>query len=185
MNATYLLLAALAVVTVVVALWNLFGAWRRARGERLIVCPENRQPAAVALDAFDAAFHDFLGTREMHLKSCTRWPEMAGCGQECLAQIESAPDGCRVRSLLVGWYEDKPCALCGTPFGRIETWEHRPALMSPDKVTMEWSEIPAVELPERMATHQPVCWNCHVVESLYRLHPEMVVERPKHWAHYH
>lgn len=76
MNAAYLLLAAVAVVTVVFALWDLFGAWRRAREERLIVCPENRQPAAV-------------------------------------------------------------------------------------------------------------CWDCHVVESLYRLHPELVVERPKHWAHYH
>jgi hypothetical protein len=185
MNATYLLLAALAAVAVAVALWKLFEGWRRARGERLIVCPENKQPAAVSLDTFDAAFHDFLGTREMHLKSCTRWPEKAGCGQECLTQIESTPDGCRVRSLLLGWYEDKSCALCGKPFGRIETWEHRPALMSPDRKTMEWLEIPAVELPERMATHQPVCWDCHVVEGLLRSHPELVVERPPHWAHYH
>ena len=185
MNAAFLLLAALAVVTVVVALWKLFAAWRRARGERLIVCPENHRPAAVALDTFDAAFHDFLGTREMHLKSCTRWPEKAGCGQECLAQIESAPDGCHVRALLVGWYEDKSCALCGKPFGQIATWEHKPALMRPDRVTMEWSEIPVVELPERMATHLPVCWDCHVTESLYRMHPELVVERPSHWAHYH
>jgi hypothetical protein len=185
MNATYLLLAALAVVAVTAALWKLFAAWRRARGERLITCPETKAPAAVELDAFDAAFHELLGTRELRLQSCTRWPERAGCGQECLTQIEHTPDGCRVRALLAGWYEDKPCALCGKPFGKIETWEHKPALMSPGRMTMEWSEIPVLELPERMATHLPVCWDCHVVESLYRRHPELVTERPEHWAHYH
>ena len=54
-----------------------------------------------------------------------------------------------------------------------------------DHAQSELTDVVYVELPERMATHKPVCWDCHIVESLYRLHPEMVVERPNHWAHYH
>jgi hypothetical protein len=185
MSATYLILIAVAIAAVAAALMPLFLAWRRTRGERLITCPENHAPAAVKLDTVDAAFHSFLRTPELHLKSCTRWPEMEGCGQECLAQIESAPDGCLVAALLAGWYEGKDCAICGKSFGKIEAWDHKPALMSSDRVTMEWSEIPAVELPEKMATHLPVCWDCHIIESLYRLHPELVTERRSHWAHYH
>ena len=34
------------------------------------------------------------------------------------------------------------------------------------------------QLPEIFATHQPVCWNCHIAESFRRLHPELVTDRP-------
>lgn len=26
-------------------------------------------------------------------------------------------------------------------------------------------------------SHQPVCWNCHIVQTFRREHPEMIVER--------
>lgn len=185
MNATYVTLIALAAAAIALALAPLFRGWRGSRGRRLIVCPENQVHAVVELDAVDAAFRSFLGTRELHLKSCSRWPEKAGCGQKCLEQVESTPNGCLLGTFVADWYREQSCAICGKPFGEFKSWDHRPALMSPGRVTMEWTEIPAEELPERTATHQPICWDCHVVESLYRLHPELVTERPPHRAHYH
>lgn len=185
MNAIYVTLVVLAVAAVAAALTPLVRAWLRSRGERLVMCPDNHSPAVVALDAVDAAFNSVLGTHELHLKSCTRWPAKAGCAQTCLAQIESTSNGCRVNTLLADWYRGQSCAICGKPFGEIKAWDHRPALMTPDRVTLEWPEIDPAELPQKAATHHPVCWDCHIVETLYRLHPEVITERPPHWAHYH
>ena len=35
-------------------------------------------------------------------------------------------------------------------------------------------------LPEVLATHFPVCWDCHIVESVVREHADRVVVRPPH-----
>jgi len=51
-------------------------------------------------------------------------------------------------------------------------------MMSPDRVTFEWKEIPAERVPEVIETHMPVCWNCHVAETFRRVHPELVLSRP-------
>ena len=80
--------------------------WLRYRGERVITCPENRRPAGVALGAGRAAV---LGS--FRLSACSRWPEHAGCGQECLAQIQESPEACLVRNILTDWYRGKSCAL--------------------------------------------------------------------------
>jgi hypothetical protein len=179
-TAVYVFLLAVAAVALVVIFRPMVKAWLRARGDRLVACPETNEPVAVAVDPVDAAFSALLGTREVHLKSCTRWPEKAGCGQECLAQIEKAPNGCLVSSILREWYAGKICTLCGKPFGEMHTWEHKPALMSPERVTSEWVDVPVEELPERLATHLPICWDCHIIETLYRMHPDLVTERESH-----
>lgn len=178
LTAVSIVLALLIVSAVTYALLPLVREWRRARGVRLVTCPETHAPVAVELDATDAAFHAFLGTQDLHLKSCTRWPERQGCGQECLAQIQAAPDGCLVRSRLAEWYDGRTCALCGQPFGHITALDHKPAFLGPDRVTREWGEVRVEDLPELFASNLPVCWDCHIVESLYRTHPELVVERP-------
>lgn len=147
-------------------------------GQRLVTCPENRRPAAVRINALRAAAEALYGDRRLDLKACSRWPERAGCGQECLRQIESAPDGCLVKSLVTRFYAGKACAVCGKPFTAASLGDHRPALLSPERVTTQWHEIPVEELPERLATHRPVCWDCHVVETLARTHPDLVTVRP-------
>jgi hypothetical protein len=163
------------------ALVPALAAYRKARGVRLITCPETHDYEAVELDAGLAALSAAVGARVAELRSCTRWPERADCEQLCLAQIQAAPDGCRVRSLLEAWYAGESCALCGEPFPPFHAWDHKPALMSPDRVTREWSEVAPLELPQVLATHLPVCWNCHIVESLYRTQPELPIERPWEW----
>jgi hypothetical protein len=61
---------------------------------------------------------------------------------------------------------------------KIQWHDHRPALLSPDKKTVQWSEIPAEELPEVFEKHLPVCWSCHIAETFRREYPEPVVDRP-------
>jgi len=92
MNVTALLLIVLALCTLVVALGPFaLQAWR-ARTPRRVVCPETGKPAAIAMDPFDAAFHHRLGTPELRLKRCSRWPARADCGQGCLVGLRNRFD---------------------------------------------------------------------------------------------
>jgi hypothetical protein len=153
-------------------------AWRRYRGKRLITCPETKQPAAVEVNARRAAVTMLLGgAPELRLRDCTRWPERRDCGQECLSQIEASPEDCLVRNILARWYAGKACVYCGKHLGEINWLEHRPALMSPERVTFEWRQIRPETLPAVFSTYQPVCWNCHVAESFRREFPGLVTDR--------
>jgi hypothetical protein len=148
--------------------------WLRFRGERVITCPENHQPAGVTLDAGRAVT---LGS--FRLSACSRWPEHAGCGQECLAQIAESPQSCLVRNILAEWYRDKTCASCRRPFGDIEWAAQKPALMLADKSSVEWSRIPADKLQETLQTALPVCFACHMANTLVREHPDLAVDRSR------
>ena len=150
--------------------------WLRWRGARLITCPENQRVAGVEIDASRAALH---GKSGLILKNCSRWPDKRNCEQECIRQIENSPDGCLVRNTLARWYEDKQCVYCGLPLGQINWHEHKPALMTPQGQTREWHDVRPEQVPDVLATHRPVCWNCHIVETFRKEHPELVVERPR------
>jgi len=157
----------LSLATVVAAIVALFFAiepvvrlYRRYRGTRVVTCPETKAPAAVEPDAAHFAFSDDH-QKTLHVRSCSHWPERAGCGQECLLEIEAAPEDCTVRTIVTKWYDDKSCALCGRAIGRIDWHKHEPGVLRPDRKTALWSEFRPELLPEVMATHQPVCWNCH------------------------
>jgi len=102
------------------------------RGTRVVVCPESREMAAVQVDAGHAALSAFRRRPQLHLELCTRWPERAGCGQECLGQIESAPEACLLRNILGYWYQGKSCVYCGRPFHTISWHDHEPGLVRPD-----------------------------------------------------
>jgi hypothetical protein len=168
----------LSAAALAVALAFVVRAWMRWRGARVITCPETRQPAGVRVDAWHAALGRLAGGAELRLEQCSRWPEKRNCGQECLSQIEAAPDGCLVTSLLSRWYSDKKCVYCGKPLGEINWHERRPALLSPAGKTVEWRDLRAEHTPEALAVYRPVCWNCHIVETFRQEHPELVIERP-------
>jgi hypothetical protein len=51
-------------------------------------------------------------------------------------------------------------------------------LLSPDKKTLQWSEIRTEKLPEVFETHLPVCWSYHIAETFRREYPERIVDRP-------
>jgi hypothetical protein len=158
--------------------------WFTWRGDRLVTCPETRQPVGVALDLRHVIKHGAVTAPGPHvpalrLRTCTRWPERQDCGQECLAQIEAAPEGCLVRNILTDWYEGKDCAICGKAIGEIHWADHRPALLNPESRTVAWAGIPPETLPQVLETHAPVCWNCHIVQTFCREHPKLVVDRSR------
>lgn len=148
------------------------------RGQRLIYCPENRKPAAVEVDALRAGVADAKDSPHLELRACSRWPEMRGCGQDCLSQIERAPEDCLVRTIVSQWYAGKACAVCGHAIHEVEWMGHKPALLDPDGKTVYWDGIRAEMLPEVFKTHWPVCWDCHIASTLLREHPEVVTYRP-------
>lgn len=174
--AIMLLVAAVAAIAAAVLLWKAL-SWR---GTRLVRCPETRLPAAVEVDAKQAAVSGLLGHERLRLRECSRWPERAGCGQDCLAQVERAPEDCLVRNIVGEWYQGKTCVHCGRPFGEIHWHDHRPALRDGEGITRQWSEVRPERLPHMFDTCRPVCWDCHVAESFRREHPDLVVDRPPH-----
>ena len=177
-------MSALSIILVLVALGAILFVliptvrlYRKFSGTRVITCPENKEPAAVEVDALQAAFSSADEIR-LHLKECSRWPERENCGQECLRQIQQAPEDCLLRNTLVRWYAEKPCAICHKPLGEIHWHEHKPALLAPDHTTVEWFEFRPEKVHEVLATHLPVCWDCHIASKFRREHPELVVDRP-------
>lgn len=94
-----LLLLWLVLCLVLVSLILLLPAllWRREiferySGSRPVACPENRQPAAVSLDARHAAATGIDGCPDLRLCECTRWPERSNCDRACLSQaVEAGP----------------------------------------------------------------------------------------------
>lgn len=153
-------------------------AYFNFRGKRLVTCPETQKPEAVNVAAGEAALGVFFNEPTLRLNQCSRWPERQDCGQDCLQQIEADPEKCLVWNQVSKWYEGKKCVFCQKPIGPLHHLDHAPALLGPDFRTAEWKNVRAEQLPQVFATHQPVCWNCHVTESFRRLHPELVTDRP-------
>jgi hypothetical protein len=149
------------------------------RGTRVVVCPENREMAAVRVDAGRAALDPQRGHPRLLLEFCTRWPEKAGCGQDCLGQVEAAPQACLLRSILGDWYLGKSCVFCGRSFHAIRWHDHEPGLRAPDGTVLAWDGFRAEQVVGVLATHEPVCWDCRVAEGFRHAHPEIVVDRPQ------
>ena len=156
---------------------HLVSVWFKLRGQRVVICPENQRQVVVSLNAAHAASTSFGGSPDLRLSECTRWPEKAGCGQQCLTQIESQPEACLIRNILVKWYEGKACACCKLPFGEISWAGAKPAGIRADKVYVEWNDVSAEELSETLATGSPVCFACHMANKLVREHPDLAVDR--------
>jgi hypothetical protein len=134
----------------------------RYRGTRVVTCPETDSPAAVRLDVGHALRSGALGETELRVSSCSHWPERLQCGQGCLEELASAPAECLVKTTLVDWYRGSSCALCSKDIGELHWVEHRPALLTPGRETVEWSTVSPGRFPYVLATHQRVCWTCHV-----------------------
>jgi len=166
----------LAFAVVAIALYVFFGEylrnWFRFRGVRLIVCPENYQPAAVKVDAKRAARWAALsGEPELRLTACSRWPEKEGCAQECLCQIEDFPEKSALQNIVETWFEGKRCYFCR------HIMDEAGAIVTPQGGVMEWTKIVPEQVPNVFAVSDPVCRRCFDVESFRREHPEMVIER--------
>src|SRR5690349_15632845 len=107
----YLVIAIIAFTILYFVAPMTIGALVRYCVKRLVTCPETRQPAAVDLDVKHAALRAVIGSPDLRLKNCSRWPEREACGQECLLQIELSPEDCKVRNILTSWYKEKSCTF--------------------------------------------------------------------------
>jgi hypothetical protein len=173
----YLIIILLALAGLYFLVPRVAGSYLKFRGKRVITCPETRRPAAVDMDVKRVVLTAVLGEPHLRLKDCSRWPEKKDCGQECLLQVELSPEDCLVRRMLTGWYEGKFCVFCGEAFTEINLLDHKPALMTNGGVTVEWGDFRPETLPEVLATHWPVCWDCHIAETFRRQYPDMAVDR--------
>jgi hypothetical protein len=126
----------------------------------------------------DQALRRTLGP-SLQPESCANWCERSDCGSGCFASLGGAPEGCLLHLRLAAWYRNRSCSLCGNPFqDDVQAWDRRPAFLSPDLVARTWDSVHPQELAHVLATHMPICWDCEVLEWLYRNHPELIVERP-------
>lgn len=76
-----------AIAAAAVGLLWVLPAYHVYRSRRVVKCPETGQAAGVDVDAARVARSAWLGPLDVRLTGCTRWPERAGCGQECLSQL--------------------------------------------------------------------------------------------------
>jgi hypothetical protein len=135
----------IAIALLAAALW--FGIrWlvrssSRYRGRRIVTCPETKKPAIVEVDSLHASLTSTVGLPDIRLKDCSRWPIKGQCGQECLTDLDVAPERCLVSGVLMRWYRDKNCVYCRKAFTEVHWLDHRPALLSPAKKLMGWNEV--------------------------------------------
>ncbi len=170
-------IVALALAALVAA--RLVMTWFKVRGKRVVTCPENQRPAGVAVDSGYAALTALGSRMDWRLSSCSRWPERAGCGQQCLSQIRNSPEDCLVRNILAKWYRGKKCASCGVPFEEIQWAGAQPGVIRADKTSVEWTEVAPELLDETLRSALPVCFACHTANKLVHDHPELVVNRSR------
>lgn len=64
--------------------------YKQYSGTRAVACPENHRPVAVSLDALRAAGTGLAGKPSLRIAGCSRWPERANCGQECMPEALAA-----------------------------------------------------------------------------------------------
>ena len=162
------------------ATWGLtrvVGTWQRLKGARIVTCTATGYPAAVRIDRFRAAI-GALSSRNptVGVAQCSLWANGRPCDQGCITEAlasESAP-----QSIVARWYAGKRCVYCARPIGHLKPFGHHAALRSREGTTREWSDVAPDGLLDALKTDSPVCWNCHVAETLRRVHPDLVTDRP-------
>jgi hypothetical protein len=180
MTTIILILAIAFALSCIPPLFVYLASRRREAGDRVITCPETRSTAVVRLDAGHAAWTDLQGEKNFRLEACSRWPERADCGQECLGQIECAPDGCLVRERLAAWYHGARCVLCGLLIGPLHWYEYRPGLLTPERRAISWEDIRSEDLSASLAADRPICSDCLLAESFREEFPDRVLDDPWH-----
>lgn len=178
---TYLMAIAIVAAVSIGAfvIWHLARAgsvWRRFRGDRVVTCPETGHPAAVRIDAAHVALTTMTKAGgDVRLEACSRWETRGRCDEACLA--EAFAPASTVSAIASSWYADKPCVYCGEPVRDEPFVDHHAALLGPDGMTREWSEVAPEQLPGALNTGWPVCWNCHVAATFRRQYPWLVTDR--------
>lgn len=172
----------IAIIILTAALWYairwLVRSFSKYRGSRIVTCPETQEPAIVEVDSLHASLTSTVGLPDIRLEDCSRWPIKKQCGQECLMDLDVAPERCLVSGVLMRWYRDKSCVYCRKAFAEVHWIDHRPALLSPSGKLIGWNEVNINDLHNVLETHSPVCWDCNIAQTFRLEHPDLVVIRP-------
>ena len=171
----------IAMIILAAALWlgiRFVRSSSRFRGSRIVTCPETNKPTIVEVDALHASLTSAVGLPDIRLKDCSRWPIKEQCGQECLMDLDVAPEGCLVSGVLMRWYRDKNCVYCSKAFPELHWVDHRPALLSADGKLLAWNEVQLDQLRNVLESYAPVCWDCYIAQTFRHDHPDLVVIRP-------
>src|ERR1051325_3331684 len=164
----------IAIALLAAALW--FGIrWlvrssSRYRGSRLVTCPETKKPAIVEVDALHASLTSTVRLPDIRIENCSRWPLKGQCGQECLTNLDVAPERCLVSGVLMRWYRDKNCVYCRKAFQELHWVDHRLALLGADGKLLTWNAVQMNNLPNILETHSPVCRNCYMAQKFRQDH---------------
>lgn len=177
MNTITLIVIAAVAVTLWFGIRWLVRSRSRYGGARTVTCPETKMPVMVEVDSLYTSLTSAAGHPDIRLENCSRWPLKEQCGQECLMSLDVVPESCLVSGVLMHWYRNKKCVFCQKAFDELHWADHRPALLSPDKKLLSWSEVHLSQLQNVLETHSPVCWDCYIAQDFRQAHPELVVFR--------
>lgn len=128
---------------------------------KLVTCPETNVGELVEVDRRHQLLTLARGIKETRLKSCSRWPARADCGQECLAQIEPSS---QVERILERWYDAQKCGICSRPLTRYDWHRGRAAAIDSAGQLVELREMDWTRFPNVLSHYAPLCWNCHETE---------------------
>jgi hypothetical protein len=176
--AAYVIIAAIVATALYFCIRRLVNSFSKFGGSRAVTCPDNGKRTLVEVDAMHATLTSALKRPDIRLQNCSRWPLKQDCGQECLVNLDVAPDDCLVSGVLMRWYEGKICVYCRKQFEGLNWMDHRPALRTPAGTLIEWGEVTVEDMPMVLETHFPVCWDCYIAQTFKRDHPDLVVYRP-------
>ncbi|MGB0047295.1 MAG: hypothetical protein WBP70_07595, partial [Terriglobales bacterium] len=87
--ACFLFLVGICLILLLPAVWA-EQTYRIYRDGRTVNCPETHAPVSVRFNALRAAWSSLSGPPKLQLADCTRWPERADCGQECVPDAVAA-----------------------------------------------------------------------------------------------
>jgi hypothetical protein len=175
----FVIFGALLAVSAVPLAWIAIRNTLRERGPRVITCPENGCRAEVEVSAWNSGLAAAFGESRHRLAACSRWPEMEGCDQACVSEIEATPGGCLVRSIVADWYRGRNCAYCGRAIPETHAGDRRPGFRSADGRTLAVAEVEPVRLGEVLPTAQAVCPNCYDAMSFREHFPGVPIVRTK------
>jgi hypothetical protein len=153
-------------------------SYYQSRGRKTAICPDSGHPVAIEVDDEYAFWTALRGQEHSRLKSCTRWPEKADCGQECLAQVNPSPEN--VDRLLSKWYEGKSCAICERGLSPSDWRRSRLALLNEQHKLFELRHMHLDELQSTLQHMRPLCWNCHQEERARQAAPSRFFKGDRH-----
>jgi hypothetical protein len=144
------------------------------RGRQSAICPENGEPVDIEVDRKYAFWTALRGQEHSRLQSCTRWPEQGDCGQECLAQVDPAPEN--VERLMLAWHKGKVCAICTRAITPPDWRRGRLAWLDEQQKLVELRQVNLRQLQAVLEKMRPLCWTCHQEERIRQAIPPRVLK---------